>query len=84
MQDDPDAYEKGFRHCDLLIIGAGPAGLSAALTAGRSGAEVILADEDFVMGGRLNSETYAARRCPCAVTGSPAASPNCHPCPTSA
>jgi heterotetrameric sarcosine oxidase alpha subunit len=56
MQEDPDAYDKGFRHCDLLIIGAGPAGLSAALTAGRSGADVILADEDFAFGGRLSSE----------------------------
>ncbi len=53
---DPDAYDKGFLHCDLLVIGAGPAGLAAALTAGRSGARVILADEDFRMGGRLNSE----------------------------
>ncbi len=35
---DPDAYDKGFLHCDLLIIGAGPAGLAAALTAGRAGA----------------------------------------------
>ena len=59
MQADPDAYDKGFRHCDLLIIGAGPSGLMAALTAGRAGAEVILADEDFAMGGRLNSETFA-------------------------
>ena len=58
LQDDPDVYDKGFLHCDLLIIGAGPAGLSAALTAGRSGVQVILADEDFRMGGRLNSETY--------------------------
>ena len=57
LKDDPDVYDKGFLHCDLLIIGAGPAGLSAALTAGRSGAQVILADEDFAMGGRLNSET---------------------------
>jgi heterotetrameric sarcosine oxidase alpha subunit len=57
MQDDPDEYDKGFRHCDLLVIGAGPAGLSAALTAGRAGAQVILADEDFRMGGRLNAET---------------------------
>ena len=57
-QPDPDLYDKGFLHCDLLIIGAGPAGLAAALTAGRSGADVILADEDFVLGGRLNSETY--------------------------
>ena len=56
---DPDAYDKGFLHCDLLIIGAGPAGLSAALTAGRSGARVILADEDFRMGGRLNAERFA-------------------------
>ncbi|MEP1352531.1 MAG: sarcosine oxidase subunit alpha family protein [Tateyamaria sp.] len=59
MQADPDKYDKGFRHCDLLIIGAGPAGLNAALIAGRSGAEVILADEDFRMGGRLNTETFA-------------------------
>ena len=58
LKDDPDVYDKGFLHCDLLIIGAGPAGLMAALTAGRSGADVILADEDFRMGGRLNSETF--------------------------
>ena len=54
---DPDSYDKGYLHCELLIIGAGPAGLMAALTAARSGADVILADEDFRMGGRLNSET---------------------------
>ncbi|MFT4962350.1 MAG: NADPH-dependent 2,4-dienoyl-CoA reductase/sulfur reductase-like enzyme, partial [Paracoccaceae bacterium] len=57
LQDDPDVYDKGFLHCDLLIVGAGPAGLMAAQTAGRAGANVILADEDFRMGGRLNSET---------------------------
>ena len=55
---DPDSYDKGFLHCDLLVIGAGPAGLAAALAAGRNGARVILADEDFVMGGRLNAETH--------------------------
>ena len=58
-RDDPDVYDKGFLHCDLLIIGAGPAGLMAALTAGRAGADVILADEDFRLGGRLNSETLS-------------------------
>ena len=57
-QEDPDEYDKGFAHCDLLVIGAGPAGLMAALTAGRAGARVILADEDFRMGGRLNAETF--------------------------
>jgi len=59
MKDDPDRYDKGFLHCDLLVIGAGAAGLSAALTAARSGARVILADEDFTPGGRLNSETLS-------------------------
>ncbi|PWR02660.1 sarcosine oxidase subunit alpha [Meridianimarinicoccus roseus] len=56
---DPDSYDRGFLHCDLLVVGAGPAGLMAALTAGRAGARVILADEDTVAGGRLNAETHA-------------------------
>ena len=59
LLEDPDEYDKGFRHTDLLIIGAGPSGLMAALTAGRAGSDVILADEDFAFGGRLNSETFA-------------------------
>jgi len=56
--EDPDTYDKGFLHTDLLIIGAGPTGISAALTAGRAGQRVILADEDFLPGGRLNAETF--------------------------
>ena len=58
LEDDPDVYDKGFLHCDLLVIGSGPAGLMAALTAGRAGARVILAEEDFITGGRLNAETH--------------------------
>jgi sarcosine oxidase subunit alpha len=53
---DPDACDAAWAHCDLLVIGAGPTGLMAALTAGRAGARVILADEDFRLGGRLISE----------------------------
>jgi len=53
---DPDSYDKGFLHADVLIIGAGPAGITAALNAGRSGLRVIIADEDFLPGGRLNAE----------------------------
>ncbi|OWV61414.1 sarcosine oxidase subunit alpha [Rhizobium sp. N122] len=54
---DPDTYEKCWAHCDLLVIGAGPAGLAAALTAGRAGARVILADEGPELGGSLLSES---------------------------
>jgi sarcosine oxidase subunit alpha len=53
---DPDTYEKAHAFCDVLVIGAGPAGLAAALAAGRAGAHVILVDEDFLIGGRLNAE----------------------------
>ncbi len=67
MQDDPDVYDKGFLHCDLLIIGAGPTGLAAALTAGRTGASVILADEDYTIGGRLNAETFALNDAPASL-----------------
>lgn len=55
-QDDPDTYEKSHAFCDLLVIGGGPAGLAAALAAGRAGARVIVAEEDFVLGGRLLAE----------------------------
>jgi sarcosine oxidase subunit alpha len=54
-----DRYERAYAHCDLLVIGAGPAGLMAALVAGRAGLDVILADEDTRTGGRLNAETIA-------------------------
>ncbi|WP_439552195.1 sarcosine oxidase subunit alpha family protein [Falsiroseomonas sp.] len=50
---DPDAYERSHLFCDVLVIGAGPAGLAAALAAARTGARVVLADEDSRVGGRL-------------------------------
>lgn len=50
---DDSRHEKAFAFCDLLVIGAGPAGLMAALRAGRAGKRVILCDEAARPGGRL-------------------------------
>ena len=50
---DPDRYDKAHVHCDVLVVGGGPAGLAAALAAGRAGARVILADEQLELGGHL-------------------------------
>ncbi len=47
-----EAYEKAFAFCDVLVIGGGPAGLMAALSAAEAGADVILADEGAALGGR--------------------------------
>ena len=55
-KQNEDTYERAFAHCDVLVIGAGPAGLWAAYQLAQTGLDVILADEDFRMGGRLNSE----------------------------
>jgi len=54
-EPDPDYYEHRNTHCDVLIAGAGPAGLMAALAAARSGARVIIADEQNEFGGQLLS-----------------------------
>lgn len=54
---DPDTYEKRWAHCELLVVGAGIAGLAAALAAGRSGARVIVVDENARLGGYLLAET---------------------------
>ncbi len=53
LQPDPDRYDKINNHCDVLVVGAGPAGLAAAVAAGRSGARVMLVDEQEEPGGSL-------------------------------
>jgi sarcosine oxidase, subunit alpha len=51
---DPDRYEKRFDHCDVLVVGGGPAGIAAALAAGGAGARVLLVDERALPGGALH------------------------------
>ena len=58
VENNVDNYERAWAHCELLVIGAGPTGLMAALTAAKSGLDVILADEGSILGGRLNAETH--------------------------
>ena len=50
---DPSRYDRMHAHCDVLVIGAGPAGLAAALAAADTGARVVLLDEQQELGGTL-------------------------------
>ncbi|MEO1193040.1 MAG: sarcosine oxidase subunit alpha family protein [Pseudomonadota bacterium] len=54
-QPDPDHYDKTYAHTDVLVVGSGPAGLAAALAAGRAGARVLLVEMDSRLGGHLLS-----------------------------
>ncbi|HHV70925.1 MAG TPA: FAD-dependent oxidoreductase, partial [Ochrobactrum intermedium] len=55
-EPDPDTYASRYAFCDVLIAGGGPAGLAAALEAAKSGAKVIICDEQAEFGGSLLSE----------------------------
>ena len=61
---DPAVYDKKYAHTDVLVVGAGPAGLAAALAASASGARVILVDDQPEPGGSLldRSEWVAQAR----------------------
>ncbi len=63
VEDDPDVYHGTYAHCDVLVIGGGPAGISAATAAAGSGARVMLLDEGSEYGGALlgTSDNAAAK-----------------------
>ena len=54
---DPDRYGQRFHHCETLIVGAGPAGLAAALAASAVPGRVTLVDENSTAGGQLRDES---------------------------
>ena len=56
---DPDRYAQRYAHCDVLVVGGGPAGIAAALAAADSGARVMLCDETAEFGGSLLTDTAA-------------------------
>ena len=66
---DPDRYASRYAHCDVLVVGAGPAGLAAAAAAAASGARVLLCDEQNEFGGTLLADD--PREAP-AIEGRPA------------
>ena len=56
QEPDPDTYAHRHAHCDVLVVGGGPAGLAAALAAAETGVRVMLVDEQARLGGRLMGE----------------------------
>ena len=53
-EKDPDIYDHKYYHCEVLIVGSGPAGLIAAKAAVKEGKKVLLVDERPNFGGNLN------------------------------
>jgi len=51
---EPEYYDKAYLFTDIAIVGAGPAGLQAALSAADAGAKVLLIEQDKILGGSLN------------------------------
>ena len=61
----PKRFAQSHRHCDILVIGGGPAGLAASFEAAEAGADVLLVDENVALGGSLNYADAMRCRCRC-------------------
>ncbi|WP_193101412.1 sarcosine oxidase subunit alpha family protein [Burkholderia sp. Z1] len=64
---DAQKYQKRNVHCDVLVVGGGPAGLIAAYVAGLSGLRVILADDAEAFGGSVLGERFEVDGAPAAL-----------------
>ncbi|MGV1828944.1 sarcosine oxidase subunit alpha [Agrobacterium vitis] len=58
-EDDTDHYANRYAHCDVMVVGGGVAGLTAALAAAETDASVIICDEQPEMGGAFHYDTGA-------------------------
>ncbi|WP_027488777.1 sarcosine oxidase subunit alpha [Allorhizobium undicola] len=58
-ESDGDHYANRYAHCDVMVVGAGVAGLTAALAAAETGASVFLVDENPTVGGALRHDSGA-------------------------
>lgn len=56
-EDGGEHYVHEYRHTDVAVVGGGSAGMSAALSAAESGAEVVLVDDQTSLGGSLRFDT---------------------------
>jgi len=54
LEFQPEYFDKAYLFADLAVVGAGPAGLQAALTAANAGAKVLLIEQQTILGGSLN------------------------------
>lgn len=59
---DDDLYQKSYRYCEVLVVGGGVSGLTAALYQAEKGKKVILVDENPVLGGRLKTTLVCKER----------------------
>ena len=63
-------YDKKYLFADVAVVGGGPAGLSAALQAAETGAEVVLIEEGAILGGSLNYARFDEDgEASCRITG---------------
>ena len=62
LRSQSDYTDKQYRFADVAVIGGGPAGMSAALEASENGAEVLLIDENPILGGSLNYARFKENR----------------------
>ena len=53
LDTPPGEFDKQYLHTDVVVVGGGPAGISAALSAAEAGAQVLFFDESSALGGHL-------------------------------